>query len=269
MNARLLKLSTALILAAGVSAAQLAARDQMVDVGGRRIHVLVEGEGRPAVIFESGFTQGCKEWEKVQAEIAKAHVTMSYDRAGLGQSDPGRTPRTASQIVRDLHAALRAANVHPPYVLVGHSAGGLYIQMFAHLYPKEIRGLVFLDAVLPSFLDWLKMRDPEAWKDIEEGVVRPASLGVQQQWAAIGESAKQVRAALPLPHVPTIVVASDAPAPPFKHDGGVIQWMRMQEEFARAVPEAKLIVTHGGHEIPEEQPELAITAIDEVIANTH
>lgn len=267
MKTRLISMAVTLILvvAAG-AAAQPAPRDEMVDVGGRRIHVLVKGQGEPAVIFESGFTAGVAEWRKVQPEIAKTHLTMSYDRSGLGQSDPGDAPRTADRIAHDLHAVLEAAKVHPPYVLVGHSAGGLYIQAFAHLYPGEVRGLVFLDAVLPAFLEWLRTRDPRTWKNVEEGVVRPAGLGVRQQWAAVDESVKQVRAALPLPQVPTIVVASDAPAPPFKVNAGVNEWMKAQKEFVQAIPRAKLIVTDGGHEIPEEQPGLTIQAIDDVVS---
>jgi pimeloyl-ACP methyl ester carboxylesterase len=226
----------------------------------------MEGRGEPTVIFESGFTVGLQDWAKVQSEIAKTHATMSYDRAGLGRSDLGGDPRTADQIAHDLHAALRAARLHPPYVLVGHSAGGLYIQSFAHLYSKEVRGLVFLDAVLASYVDWLKTHDPGAWNDLEEGVVRPAPLGVRQQWAALGQSLKQVRAALPFPHVPTMVVVSDRPAPPFKPAADVKEWLKLQEEFAHEIPGAKLIVTHGGHEIPEEQPQLAINAIDQVTA---
>jgi len=265
MKTRIISMAVILIVAVAIAAAQPESREQMVDVGGRRIHVLVEGQGEPAVIFESGFTVGITEWRKVQPEIAKTHVTLTYDRAGLGQSDPDQASRTADQVAHDLHAVLEAAKVHPPYVLVGHSAGGFYIQAFAHLYPSEVRGLVFLDPVLPSFLEWLRTRDPGTWKNVEEGVVRPASVGVHQQWAAVDESVKQVRAALPLPRVPTIVVASDAPAPPFKVNAGVNEWMKMQDEFVRAVPKAKLIVTHGGHEIPEEQPELTIQAIDDVL----
>ena len=133
----------ALILFAG-SVVSDAAAPELVQVGNLKVETKIDGMGRPAVIFESGFTGGVFLWQPVQSEVRHA-LTLSYERAGLGRSDPGPEPRGAEQIARELHALLAAKAIPPPYILVGHSAGGLFVRVFAHAYPKESAGLVLID----------------------------------------------------------------------------------------------------------------------------
>ena len=247
-----------------VAVAQSSTHDQLLLVSGRRVHVLIAGQGRPAVIFESGFTVGLNEWKSVQPNIASSVTTLSYDRAGLGKSDSGVLPRTPDQIAHDLRTMLRTAQVPPPYILVGHSAGGLYILSFARLFPNEVKGLVFLDAVFAPYLSWLKAHDSQSWNTVEKGVVGPASPGVHAQWAGLIQS---MNSRLKLGHfrVPVIVVASDQPTPPFKPQSDVEEWMRVQGEFVAAMPQGRLIVTHGSHEIPEQQPQLTVRVIRQIM----
>ena len=127
-----------------VAQAEPAQSPELVKVEGRRVEAVIEGTGTPAVVFESGFN-GSSPWGPIQSRIAQTTKTLSYHRAGLGRSDPGPDPRDAAQIAKELHALLSAKAVRPPYVLVGHSAGGLYVRVFAHMYPKEIAGLVLVD----------------------------------------------------------------------------------------------------------------------------
>jgi pimeloyl-ACP methyl ester carboxylesterase len=123
-----------------------AAPQRLVKIGRRRrLNLLIAGEGEPAVIFAPGGGASTLEWGPVQHRIAKKTRTVAYDNAGFGFSDPGPLPRTASAIVNDLRAALRAADVPPPYVLVGWSMGGLIMRLFAFLYPQEVIGMVMVD----------------------------------------------------------------------------------------------------------------------------
>jgi pimeloyl-ACP methyl ester carboxylesterase len=121
---------------------------QMVDVGGYRLHINCQGEpaGSPTVVMDAGQAEPGLTWALVQPEVAGFTRVCTYDRAGLGWSERGPRPRTAANIVAELHALLTGAGVEPPYVLVGHSAGGLYVRLFAHTYPDEIAGLILLDA---------------------------------------------------------------------------------------------------------------------------
>jgi pimeloyl-ACP methyl ester carboxylesterase len=112
----------------------------------RRLNLLIRGEGGPTVIFAPGMANTTLEWGLVQDVVARTRRTVSFDKAGMGFSDPGPMPRTASAVVEDLRAALKAADIAPPYVLAGWSAGGLYMQLFAFRYPDEVVGMVMVDS---------------------------------------------------------------------------------------------------------------------------
>ncbi|HEY8004082.1 MAG TPA: alpha/beta hydrolase, partial [Phenylobacterium sp.] len=112
---------------------------------GRRINLRCSGRGSPLVLLEAGFGSGSMAWPKLQPMIAARTRVCSYDRAGYGFSDPGPLPRHGAAIARDLDDALRAAKLPGPYIVVGHSAGGLYAQLFAGRRRKEMAGLVLVD----------------------------------------------------------------------------------------------------------------------------
>lgn len=120
---------------------------QLIDIEGCRLHLYQQGEGKPAVVLEAGIAGSLLGWSLVQPKIAEFTRVCSYDRAGLGWSGKCAKPRTVLQMVTELAALLRSANVPPPYVLVGHSFGGLLIRAYASLRPEEVAGLVFVDPV--------------------------------------------------------------------------------------------------------------------------
>src|SRR5215207_4765289 len=113
---------------------------QLVDVGGHRLHIQCVGTGSPTVITESGLGGTSLDWSLVQPAVAQTTRICSYDRAGWGWSDPGPSPRTSGRIVEELRSLLAAAGIAGPYVLVGHSVGGLHAQLFASRYAPEWRG---------------------------------------------------------------------------------------------------------------------------------
>jgi pimeloyl-ACP methyl ester carboxylesterase len=121
---------------------------RLVDVNGHRMNIYCTGHGAPAVILDAGAGYTTWTWRKVQPQIAKTTRVCSYDRAGMGFSDGAPLPRDASATVNDLHMLLHRADIHPPYVLVGHSIAGLYEPLFADRYPHEVAGMVLVD---PSF----------------------------------------------------------------------------------------------------------------------
>jgi pimeloyl-ACP methyl ester carboxylesterase len=121
---------------------------RLVKAGAQRLHVYETGEGDPTVVLEAGISATICNWQRIQPEIAKFTRVLSYDRAGLGWSDRARTPRTASQIVEELHEMLLTADVPPPYVLVGHSFGGIVARLYTMRYPGEVAGIVLVDPVL-------------------------------------------------------------------------------------------------------------------------
>jgi pimeloyl-ACP methyl ester carboxylesterase len=118
---------------------------RLVDVGGRRMNVSCVGNGAPVVVLDAGLGGSAFDWRRVQQKIALHTRVCAYDRAGMGFSDPAPAPRDADAVVRDLHALLQRAAIAPPYVLVGHSLGGMHVRLFADRYPREVAGMVLVD----------------------------------------------------------------------------------------------------------------------------
>ncbi len=117
---------------------------QLVDLGGRKMHIHCTGAGSPTVILEAGASSFSLDWSLVQPDIARTNRVCSYDRARLGWSDPG-PGETAANIVEDLHRLLAAVNEKGPYVLVGASMGGIYVRLFQMQRPAEVVGMVLVD----------------------------------------------------------------------------------------------------------------------------
>jgi len=117
-----------------------------INVGrGSDLFLFELGTGEPNVIFEAGIGATHLNWRNIQTSVSRFAPTVSYDRAGLGWSGPSRTPRTPAHIATELHRALQRAGLKPPYVLVGHSFGGLVMRRFALLYPGEVASLLLID----------------------------------------------------------------------------------------------------------------------------
>lgn len=128
---------------------------RLVDVDhGRRMNIYCRGTGSPTVVFDAGLADSSSSWGLVQPAIAASTRACSYDRAGLGFSDPASRASTARNIAEDLHALLAAANIKPPYLLVGHSSSGMSVRVYADRYLDEVVGMVLVD---PSHEDqWVR-----------------------------------------------------------------------------------------------------------------
>jgi pimeloyl-ACP methyl ester carboxylesterase len=140
-----------------------------IDLETHRLHLLQTGNGHasaPTILLESGLMSTVLCWERIREELGKSFRVVSYDRAGLGWSDAGPNPRTVDRLVEELHTLLARAGIASPFVLVGHSFGGLIMSLFAARYPLETAGMVLVDPVAPA--EW----NP------------PSSEG--QRWVAIG-----------------------------------------------------------------------------------
>lgn len=178
--------AVALLLAAGVVYQAIGSRldrtrfpapGRLIDVGGHRLHLYETGSGSPAVVLESGISASSLNWRRVQTQIAKFARVCSYDRSGLGWSELCDEPCTPMSLAAQLHSLLRAAELPSPYVLVGHSFGGLVVRAFAATFPDETAGIVLVDAVDPA--EWTPLTD-EQRRIIAHGV----RLSRRGAWAA-------------------------------------------------------------------------------------
>jgi pimeloyl-ACP methyl ester carboxylesterase len=130
----------------------------LVDVDhGRRLNIYCRGSGSPTIVFDAGIGEPTSTWGRVQPILAAKTRTCSYDRAGIGFSDPATRPGTTLNIADDLHRLLQAAHIAPPYILVGHSSAGMNVRVFADRYPQGVVGLMLVD---PSYED----QSQRSWK---------------------------------------------------------------------------------------------------------
>jgi len=138
---------------------------KFVNLGTHRLHLLDEGRGSPTIILEAGLMSTNLSWTDIRRKLAESYRVVSYDRAGLGWSDIGPMPRTAERIVEELHSLLDRAAIPGPYVLVGHSFGGLTMPLFAARYPEQTAGMVLVDPVVPA--EW----NPPSEQDLKRSSI--------------------------------------------------------------------------------------------------
>jgi pimeloyl-ACP methyl ester carboxylesterase len=196
---------------------------QPVDIGGRTLNLYCSGEGYPTVVFESGANHPGYSWVLVQPKVAAFARACWYDRAGVGWSDPPLEPRSSTTIANDLHELLKRAGVPSPYVLVGQSIGGEYARIFTARYPRDVAGLVLVDASHPDQREPPEMRGPVTRLPITArqlaciarptlvrfGVAR-AVAGLMQSPAAPGMSAQQQQVFQSLLSRPTAAITEFA-----------------------------------------------------------
>lgn len=260
----------AVIALTSVSCHFFSAQGKLVDVGGHRLYLNCTGEGSPTVILDAGLgDDSSNSWSDVQPEIAKFTRVCSYDRANTGSSDSISKPRTIEQIVADLHNLLTNAKVPAPYVLVGHSFGGMNVRMYAAKYPTEAAGIVLVDSSLEDlFVRLDAFVDAESMKRIR---ARAADNKEGVDWEA---ACALVRAADWRSEIPLVVLTRGreedlskiAPedVEKVKKMGQVFR--ELQSDLTRHSSNSKQIIAEkSGHHIQADQPELVIDAIRQVV----
>lgn len=257
-----------------------------LDVGGHKLTIRTEGRGGPTVVIEPGMglpAVESDEWNTVCNQIARTNLVCLYDRAGLGTSDPAPArPRTSRDVAKDLHALLATAHVPGPYVLVGHSVGGLNVRVFASLYPHDVAGIVLVDSACPNQdRKWLaalpKPRDAEdpavtQARDFLKGrLANPAAnpegfdiLASSDQASAAGTLGDKPLAVLT--HSPDWKMVPDLPDDISRKLEQVTQ--ALQNDLPRLSTNATHVVAKkAGHHIHVDEPDLVIAAIRQVAAN--
>lgn len=129
---------------------------EFIDVDGHNLHYYKKGNNGPSIIFETGFDpSGHLQWHNIQQELSKSTTTISYDRAGILWSERGDNPKTGQNIVEELYQLLNKINAPKPYIIVGHSMGGMLLRSFISKYPNEVAGIVLIDSQTPNDQEYL------------------------------------------------------------------------------------------------------------------
>ena len=227
-----------------------------VAIEGRAMRMLVGGSGESTVVFENGLGPPLEMWGKVQPYVSRFARTVTYDRAGVGLSENGPSPRDGRQITGELRYALRAAGLPPPYVLVGASLGGLYIRVFAGTYPEDVSGMVLVDPTHDA-----------------EGFAR----SLHPELAVVRETTEQARRSRIPPGVPLVLIdAVGLREVPFatsairqlraKQRPEIDAESRAYKLWLDTIPGARLVTTdQSGHNVPIDQPQLVVETIREVV----
>jgi pimeloyl-ACP methyl ester carboxylesterase len=240
-------------------------RGRLVDVGGRHLHLECEGSGTPSVVFVAGLgDSGATSWRTVWGQAARSTRACIYDRAGLGRSDPEPKAATYRSAADDLHALLRAGRVPGPYVLVGHSLGGLIARLYAHRHPAEVAGMVLLDGTLVDWFQTLQRllpdvliaplaHNPEGF-DLTDGL---ASLTPLDAPGALGRRPLAVMWApnQPPPGLPASTVRELERV-----------WEAGQARLEGLSSASRLQrLAASGHHLQRDQPDLVVASINEVL----
>ena len=250
---------------------------ELIDVGdGRRMYLECHGEGGPTVVFESGYPNDGTVWSEAGVFQSVSTFTRAcvYDRPGtmfldhIGRSDPAAQPRTAGDVVADLHTLLHTAGEPGPYVLVAHSIGGLFVRLFATTFPDEVAGLVLVDSSSEHQYERLAPVTPPQFVD-------PLLLQSQnpppELLAAFPVRAGQ--AEHPLRPMPLVVLTHGIPV----GEQGVLppgfpaaEWeeilAELQRQFVQLVPGGRQVIAHeSGHYIQLSQPALVVDAVRAVV----
>lgn len=240
-----------------------------IDLGGYKLFMQCTGHSHLTVLFEAGAWSDSSEWFQVLPALAangheasgpQAVQYCTYDRAGEGASDPSPHGRDASTIVRELHAVLTKAHIAPPYILVGHSIGGLYIRLYAYTYPHDVVGLVLVDSV-----------NEEGWDDLSKVGFGPAicsgNTGCAENaaWRQDRAEMRQADQALgphPLGSRPLVVLTATL------KDAPILRvWLKYQQELTTLSTNSRqLFDPLSQHVIPTDSPDFVKEAVEKVVA---
>jgi len=237
------------------------------------VEVAGGGSGRYTVIFESGFGTGLNAWRKVAPEVARVAQVLSYSRAGHGKSEPRPEPRTVAQNTLELEQLIAAGRLAPPFILVGHSYGGLLVRSFAARNPGKVAGMVLVDPSDERFNPALRKLDAERAATDERAfaAIVPARFQPELKLLQPVLDGGHLPLAGKLPDVPTVVLTStqQADKPEFflETPQAVAIKRDLHADFVRGFSDGTQVVTaKSGHNIQLEEPELVIAAVNRVIA---
>lgn len=217
----------------------------------------------PVVVFEHGLGGSMDWWAKVYPEIARDYSTFAYNRPGYGGSEDAQTERDGMHIVDELRALLKSQDLAPPYVLVGHSLGGLYMQLYARSHPEEVASLILVDSTHPHQVKGKGV--PANWPVWARLLLSVATSDVvKKELDAVDRTGDNVMALPPFTGKPVLVLSATKPMQEKSELADDSNEKR--RDIARLYPGSKQIWVDSGHGIPLERPDAVIDAIREVMS---
>jgi pimeloyl-ACP methyl ester carboxylesterase len=250
------------------------AQERMVYFDEYQIHIKETGKGKPTVIIEAGLGSGYDAYDTLQTALSPHAKVVSYDRPGLGESGKSPNPRTLPNYVNELRLLLEKEDIDPPYILVGHSLGGLIVRYFAHKYPNDVAGLVLIDCIPEGWFSYLMSTHSKEEIEALNKAIDPElnnSKGVtQDEWREFQNNCELIKGVRLSKHIPVRVITAiqygEAQKALGYHPEDMQIWAQMQANSMSNSTNAKQIITDkSGHSVQETEPELIIDSIMELV----
>lgn len=248
--------------------------ERMVDFDDYQIHMKVIGQGQPTVIIEAGLGSGLESYDTLQIATSKLTKVLSYDRPGLGDSSKSPNPRTLPVYVGELKKLLHAEEIEPPFILVGHSLGGLIIRYFAHQFPEEVVGLVFIDCLHEDWFEYIRTthsdEEVESFNRAIQLYVNQSTGVTKEEWIRFEPNCDLIRGIEIPQHIPTRMITATQYGRDQEmlgyHPEDMMTWAEMQAGIMKNVKDAKQIITDkSGHSVQLTEPDLIVSSIKELV----
>ena len=236
--------------------------EKISKIQNREIAYVIKGEGNPAVVLETGLGPTMSTWDAVYEDVARITRVFAYNRPGYGRSSVGTTPESLRDLADQLRQNLLSTGLKPPYVLVGHSAGGLYVNYYARVYPQEVAGAVLIDSSHPAQFEYFKSEKPL----MHALFVVSTSTGRNSYESRILKNMhNEFKDVGPFPDVPLVVLTAGKSS--FIESQEMReQWLTFQRDLAAMSSRAThIIVKGGGHFVQKDKPDTVIEAIRHVV----
>lgn len=236
-------------------------KEMFVQINDCRLYAKLVGEntGKPTIVMDAGYGDSSKAWDSVIEDISLLSSVFIYDRAGLGRSEGNSNPRTSRVTVKELRELLHEAKIEPPYLLVGHSFGGVNMRIFASEYEDEVCGLVLIDST-PE--DYRERFLPIMSRDFQQAYNR--QFIYEGNYDEFMESLKQLKETRRKLNIPVIVLSAGKKAHYSKRAQEL--WKEMQRELLEMSSDSQLVVAeNSGHYIQDDEPRIVVTALKKLI----
>ncbi|MDJ0332683.1 alpha/beta hydrolase [Planococcus sp. S3-L1] len=236
-------------------------KEYSIDIGNQQLYCEYTDElnSLPTIVFDSGYGWTKENWDIIKNEIAYFSRVFIYDRAGLGKSEYTGEPRHSQRNVENLRRLLKEAEIKPPYILVGHSFGGVNVRLYTATYPEEIAGLVLLDS---CHEDQNKLMVPLFSYETQEGYF--SQFTVEGTLSEFEESLEQIRKYKSLGNIPLIVVTGGSQ--PHHTSESWTYWMLFQQDLAKLSTNSQhVILEKAGHAVHLDSPKEVIYQIKKMV----
>jgi pimeloyl-ACP methyl ester carboxylesterase len=237
---------------------------------GGRLGYVVSGSGQPAIVLMNGAGVSLEGWRALYPAIESMGTVFAWNRAGVKGSDPPRHAQTGAAVIASLRELLGYAGVEPRFILVGHSLGGLFANLFARLHPREVAGLLLIEATHPGDHEVLRKQEALFAQGASKVLSVPQALleeNIHCEVERIGDTVREVACAGAFPDVPVTVVTGGKPPPEWMMSPAATGARRAhQQDLARLSRDARQAIAHASGHFPQlTEPELVLGELERLV----